>query len=496
MDQTLKLHNHANVIGPTTDFAYKWGLNTGLSEAKALRLALAVDEMVTDVVRFAFPRREDTFDITFRADMSTAEVIIHERGEPFDPAQHAYDSDRAHTKGDFEGAGFSVIKHCVDDFVFLNRGRDGKEFRMMQHIASDHIADLHLADDWVSEADREDVQYDLSAVTPADAEAIAKLIYRTYDYTYAKEDLYYPDRISRALEEGSKFGVLLRTDRGRPVGYFAVLQASDSEIGEVGEAVVAPNHRQRGLMKRMLKALIDEAEARGLLGVFGEAVTVHDISQRVNQHFGMRSTALLLGIFPSERFLGLTEKCEHPITVVIDFRPLEPYDTVAPYLPAPYADLLTRIYDALGATVIAPSDPALPTDTLPDTLPDATHLDAQIHYTYHHVIFVVDTIGADLADQVLLALDDLGEEDMHVAFVDLPLHDPHTPVASDMLRDAGFVFAGLMPHFHQGHDYLRMQRPLVPLDPSEINAYSDLAASLKAFILDELSWNTNGTETP
>ena len=492
MDQTLKLHNHANVIGPTTDFAYKWGLNAGLSEAKALRLSLAVDEMVTDVVRFAFPRREDTFDVTFRADLSTAEVIIHDRGEPFDPAQHTYDPERARTHGDFEGAGFAVINHCVDDFVFLNRGRDGKEFRMMQHIESEHIADLHLADDWVSEADREDVQYELSTVTPADAEAIAKLIYRTYDYTYAKEDLYYPDRISRALEEGSKFGVLLRTDHGRPVGYFAVLQSSDSDIGEVGEAVVAPNHRRRGLMKRMLKALIDEAEGRGLLGVFGEAVTVHDISQRVNQHFGMESTALLLGIFPSERFLGLTEKCEHPITVVIDFRPLDPYDTVAPYLPAPYADLLTQIYETLGATVVAPSDAALPVDSLPD----ATHLDAQIHYKYHHVIFVVDTIGADLTDQVVQALDDLDDEQMHVAFVDVLLNDPHTPAAVQLLQDAGFVFAGLMPHFHQGHDYLRMQRPLVPLDPSEMNVYSDLAASLKSFILDELSWNTNGTETP
>jgi anti-sigma regulatory factor (Ser/Thr protein kinase)/N-acetylglutamate synthase-like GNAT family acetyltransferase len=493
MDQTLTLHNHANIIGPATDFAYKWGLNVGLSDAKSMRLALAVDELVTDVVRFAFPRREATFTVTFRADLSTAEVILHERGEPFDPARHPYDPAQARAEGNFEGAGFAVMQHCVDDFVFLNRGREGKEFRLVQHIEAEHIADRPPSEEeWTSEAHRDGVQYHLSMVSPDDAEAVAKLIYRTYDYTYAKEDLYYPDRIARALDDGSKFGVLLRTDRGRPVGYFAVLQAPDSEIGEVGEAVVAPNHRRRGLMKRMLHALIDEAEARGMLGVFGEAVTVHDISQRVNHHFGMVSTALLLGIFPPERFLGLAEDSDHPITVVIDFRPLEFYGTVAPFLPAPYANLLTSVYDALGATVVAPSAAPVPLDAFPAT----THLDAQIQYTHHHVVFVIEDPGADLVSQVQQALDDLTDEDMHVAFVDLPLNDPCTPVAADLLRDAGFVLAGLMPRFHHDRDFLRMQRPLVALDPADIRVYSDLAITLKSFILDELSWSTNGPETP
>lgn len=487
MDQTLTLHNHANVIGPTTDFAYKWGLNVGLSDARALRLALAVDELVTDVVRFAFPRREATFDVTFRADLSTAEVILHERGEPFDPERHRYDPERAIAAGDFDGAGFAVIRHCVDDFVFLNRGREGKEFRLVQHIAAEHIADLHPHDTWDANGDRTDVRYALSPVAPTDAEDIAKLIYRTYDYTYAKEDLYYPDRIERALEEGSKFGVVLRTDRGRPVGYFAVLQSPDSDIGEVGEAVVAPNHRRRGLMKRMLHALIDEAEARGMLGVFGEAVTAHTISQRVNQHFGMESTALLLGLFPPERFVGLGEDTGQPISVVIDFRPLVPYGTVAPFLPAPYAHLLTSIYRTLGATLTAPRGAPTP----PDALPSTTRLDAQIQYAYHHVVFVVDAPGTDLAAQVQQALSDLADEDMRVAFVDLPLDDPATPAAAEQMRTAGFVFAGLMPRFHHRHDFLRMQRPLIDIDPETILVHSDLAATLKTSILNELSWTTS-----
>jgi len=76
MDQELRLRNHASAIDPATDFTYKWGLNVGLSETKAQRLALAVDEIVTDVVRFAYPGEEETFQIAFRSDLSTAEEIV------------------------------------------------------------------------------------------------------------------------------------------------------------------------------------------------------------------------------------------------------------------------------------------------------------------------------------------------------------------------------------------------------------------------------------
>ncbi len=494
MDQTLHLPNHVDIIGPTTDYAYKWGLNAGLSDQKALRLALAVDELVTDVVRFAFPGEDNTFEITFRADLSTAEVIVHERGEPFDPSRYTYDPQRAIEEDNFDGAGFALIRHCVDDFAFLNRGREGKEFRLVQLIESEHVADLHPTEQPDPDADREDVDYTLSAVRPRDAEDIAKLIYRTYDYTYAKEDLYYPERIERALEQGEKFGVLVRSESGRAVGYFAILQSSDSEIGEVGEAVVDVNHRRRGLMKRMLRSLIEQANERGLSGVFGEAVTVHDISQRVNHHFGMMSTAMLLGLFPPERFREFSDEETQPITIVIDFRPLEPYETVTAYLPSPYADLLRQIYEALDVDTLQVPPPAEATPR--EQLPEATEMDARIRYTYNHVVFVVQTAGQDLAEQVQQALADLEDENMSVACVDLPLDDPSTPAATELLREEGFVFAGLMPRFHQDRDYLRLQLPLVSLDPDAIKTYSDLATTLKSHILDELSWTSNDTEKP
>jgi len=491
MDIQVQLRNHASVIGPASDFAYKWGLNAGLSRDKALHLALAVSEIVSDVVQFAFPGEEDTFDLTFRFDLATTEVIIRERGEPFDPDRHPYDRERALKEGHFEGAGFEVIRHCVDDFAFLNKGWQGKEFRLVQHIEAEHIAELQPADTAEEPDDPDQVDYHLSFVGPEDVEDVAKMIYRVYGYSYVKEDLYYPDRIERALENDDKFGVMVRTDRGRAVGYFAALFSTDSAIGEVGEAVVDPKHRRRGLMKRMLQALLDEARERGLVGAFGEAVTIHTISQRVNQHFGMESTALLVAFHMQGRFQGVANPSQ-PISVVIEFKPLTPYDTVTAYFPDVYADLLRRTYEALGASVDTPGPEAEPMPS--GRLPDEAEIDARISYQFRHVLLVVEQAGADIAEQALQTIEDLEHEDMNAAYVDLPMDDPHTPRMTELLREAGFVYAGLMPRFHQEHDYLRLQKPLVELDPDDIQVYSELAHAIKSQIGSELQWSTTAKE--
>jgi len=217
-----------------------------------------------------------------------------------------------------------------------SKGSEGKEFRLVQHVEARHIVDLAPAEVVQdTEVPGEEISYALVDVKPTDARDIAKLIYRTYGDTYSKEELYYPDTIEQALRNDEKFGVLARTEHGAAVGYFAVLRSDDSDVGELGEAVVNVNHRRRGLMTRMLEALIQRAEEEGLLGVFGEAVTAHEISQRANARFDFVSSALSLAYQPTERFTGLIDDYPQPISNLIDFKPLVPYDTVTPHLPGP-----------------------------------------------------------------------------------------------------------------------------------------------------------------
>jgi hypothetical protein len=241
-------------------------------------------------------------------------------------------------------------------------------------------------------------------------------------------------------------------------------------------------------MKRMLEALLDESTHRGLKGAFGEAVTIHTISQRVNQHFGMESCALLLAFHVQERFQGVVDRdMSQPISVVIDFKPLEPYDTVTAYLPDCYAPLLRRVYHALGAEVMTPGPEEEP---MAGPLPSEAEIDARINYQFKNVELVVESAGADVAEQALQTIEDLDHEGINVVYVDLPIDDPHTPAMTTRLREQNFVLAGLMPRFHQERDYLRLQLPLIDLSPDDVLVHSDLAHAIKDQIGEELAWST------
>ncbi|MDX1548327.1 MAG: GNAT family N-acetyltransferase [Rhodothermales bacterium] len=481
MDVQLTLKSLPAIIGSTADFAYKWSRNAGLPPAEATRFALAIDELVTNVVRFAYPDEVGTFDLEFRRQATTVEAILHERGQPFDPLRHPYDPARA-AEGDFDGAGLALLRHLADDFLYVNKGRAGKEFRIVQVVPSPHIADVAVEDLCErSPVAAPETPYTVHPMTEDDAEDAARLIYRTYGDSYMKEELYFPRQIALALERQDKFGVMARTPEGEAVGYFAVLRTTDSRIGEVGEAVVAPAHRRRGVMTRMLDALIDEARQRGLLALFGEAVTVHAFSQRANARFGFHSTALLLAAFGVCRYRHLIEDYAQDLSVVIDVLPLQPLGTRTAYLPARYAGLLEELYATLGADLrtAAPAWVPAPRSDLALTL----------NHEFGHALLVARRYGVDFAASVATTAADLRRQGLRVLYVDLPLDDPGTPHAAETLHAEGFVLAGMMPLFHQERDYLRLQHLGVELDFSAIHVHSGLAHRLKARIAEELGWN-------
>ncbi len=476
MDIKMELPNKVEIIQPVVDFTYRWALNSGLEKPEAVELATAVDELITDVVLFAF-EEEATFNMFFKSSLSDIEIILQELGEPFDPERHKYSVEKVKKENNFEGAGFKLIKSLVDHFVYIYKGRAGKEFRIVKNIKHKHITQLFAREILHKEPEKA-VSYQIAPVTENDAEDIARLIYRSYGYTYPKEDMYYPDRIVKALREGKKFGVIVRTDKGEAVGYFAVIRSTDSNIGEVGEVVVSPKHRGKGIMKMMMKALIDMAKSKGLLGLFGEAVTVHTISQKVNAKYGFKSTALVLGFFPYAEYKGF-KQTKQRISVVIDFLPLVEREKVQLYLPVEYSKILKQIYQNLGIEV----------KNLPlkhkINFPEKSRLRLNINYKLQNAVIIVDEYGQDFLFRIREKEKALIEKGVKGLYIDLPLHKPYTKKVAKLLRENGYIFAGLMPLFHKEQDFLRMQKITEPIDFRYINIYSPMAKKIKRKVYSE-----------
>ncbi|WP_457625481.1 GNAT family N-acetyltransferase [Persephonella sp.] len=480
MEISLKLTNDIRVIQPAVDFVYRWAVDNGLSEKEAQEFSTAFDELITDVVLFAF-EEEGQFFVLLSDSLSQLEITVYELGEPFDPERHKYSLQKVLEEGNFDGAGFEVIKNLVDDFIYLYKGKAGKEFRIIKEIKHRHITQI-LTEKELSAEPEKAVSYQISPVTEEDAEDIARLIYRSYGYTYPKEDMYYPDRIVNALRQGKKFGVIVRTDRGEAVGYFAVIMSTDSNIGEVGEVVVSPRHRGKGVMKMMMKALIDMAKNKGILGLFGEAVTVHTISQKVNAKYGFKSTALVLGFFPYAKYKGFEHK-QQRISVVIDFLPLTERKELRVYLPKEYTRILKDIYKNLGIDV-----KNLPVRKTPD-LKERSKIDLQINYKFGSAVIVIKKYGRDLLERISKKVETLIKKDIKGIYVDLPLDHPYIKQVVPELKKMGFVFSGLMPLFHEERDFLRMQIIREKLDFRYINVFSDTAKRIKRFIHREINRN-------
>jgi GNAT superfamily N-acetyltransferase len=300
--------------------------------------------------------------------------------------------------------------------------------------------------------------------------------------------MYDPRKIALGMRSGDKFAVITRSPSGEATGYFALARMADSEIGEVAEVMVSPPHRRKGLMTRMLAALVERARLEGLRALFGEAVAVHDISQRVNHKLGFHSTALILAALPITRYRHLVEAYPQDMSAVVDFRLFDPVTPRAVYLPLKYRHIVREIYSRMDMEV---------EELRPPQLKPAprTELDVDIAYHNQHAVIVARRYGCDFRDSVIQTEASLRERDINAIYVDLPLDNPCIDRGVKTLESLGYLFAGLMPLFHHERDYLRMQRVHSAIDFDLVATWSPMAGRIKKRIQSEMRWNIRKRET-
>lgn len=489
MDVQFHISCDEQLITPICDFTYSWCLNSGLNQQEATRFTIAVSELISDIILFAYPDSSQTdVNITFHNTLENVEVIVSETGEPFDPDRHRYNSREAREQHNFEGAGLRLIRRFCDEFLFINKGKEGKEFRLSKEIAVRHIDELieHSRAQQPREpatyrSPAKATQFLISQITASDAEDIAKLIYRTYEYSYSKEDLYFPKKIEEAVLGKEKLGVIARNQSGKAVGYFAVIKKKDSNIAEVGEAVVSPAYRRQGVMNKMMEQLIAISREQLLAALFGKAVTLHPVSQKVNHKFGFKTTALMLGETLNVVYKGFDEEYPQPVSVVIDFLPLQPPAPVTIYPPGKYVDIILKTYGQLDIPVNAEHPPT-------PKMAQKSDIQLEIDYADATALLIIRKYGPEFEEVLTEMLDSLGEqEQLNAIYIDLPLQNSATPKECNIISDLGFIYCGLAPLFHQNKDFLRLQKINVALDLDLIDVHSNFAKQIKSFIASEYS---------
>lgn len=316
-----------------------------------------------------------------------------------------------------------------------------------------------------------------------DAAAVTRCMLRTYGANYPSADVYEPDRIARLNASGDMISVVARAGDGEIVGHYAlIIENRQARLGELGQAVVVPEHRRHGLMGRMRAHLEAIAREEGLVGLYSAPVTTHDFSQRVNYASGSREVCLILGYVPqSISFIEIPggDRLPQRESVLVFFKYLEAREPSQIHVPKPHRDMADAIFRHIGS-------PRTMRDGDDAPLGEKTIIEMRVTPQWSCSWLGFFAFGKDFFQLFGAKVRELLGQGIETIHADLPLGDPLTPWYCLALEEMGFFFIGVIPDFLGGVDSLRLQYfNSSAIDFSRIQVFSPFAKELLDYVRGE-----------
>lgn len=313
--------------------------------------------------------------------------------------------------------------------------------------------------------------------------ALAQCVHETYGDDYISDHLYKPEKLQDLFERGVMKSCVAVDENGRIVGHLSLtLDSSSARVGEIGQAVVNPACRGRGLFKKMKQFLLDQTKQMGFRGAFSESVTVHPYTQKGNLSLGCYELGLLLGYVPeSLAFKDFREgglECRQ--AVVLFYMSFQDTRQVV-FLSEAYRGISRKIYLRNGLQRTIRQANSADTTSLRQS---RIELIVRERWGQAYIHFV--EIGQDAVRILTEQMAALIEQGMACIYVDLPLSVESSVRLCEEARDAGFFFGAIIPEL-TGGDILRMQHlNKVKVNRDEIQVASEFGVELLEFVLSDM----------
>jgi len=143
------------------------------------------------------------------------------------------------------------------------------------------------------------------------------------------------------------------------------------------------------------------------------------------------------------------------------------------HAPAPYRDMLLKIYESLGVNVSVA--------TAGNATAGPSRTSIKVNDRGYGLIHF-ETIGPNAAIELGQALRDVRALGAISVQLSAPVSDPGLPLMTDAARGLGFFFCGLGPAFAEGADIFLLQSLSEPLDTGKLQLLTDRTKELVAFI--------------
>ena len=418
----------------------------GIAAEDEQRLGAVVEQLVGFTVEYAYPDNDlGEIEVTLEAGDASIRIAVHDWGLPLTSAGGEFGS---------LPEPLAVVASHADDVLLTNLGSNGKRLTAEVTVragggvrASWHHIEGVPRRAPTSEAHSHEIE--VRAATPADAEAIAQLLYENYHLSYVHPDFYRPRYLMSSLASGGLLSSIAVHD-GRVIAHSALMPVAGAASAETGAAVVHSAYRGLGIFGRLSAYTLDTAITRGLASVFGDAVTIHPFSQRVVRSNGYYETAIQLGMVPARTTMrGFGGETPQRRTATIRSYRLFDQQPRRVALPTIYRDLLASLYANAGLTI----------DARTESAPfEGEAVTAEVDEARALGFLRLRRWEAETGAALKAAVRHLLSRHVDVAYADIDLVTlADVDKATAELNELGFFAAGLVLHGLDGHDYLRLQ---------------------------------------
>ncbi|MBI4961861.1 MAG: GNAT family N-acetyltransferase [Desulfomonile tiedjei] len=486
----LSIPNDPSFVSIAAAYVRSVAKKLGFDETDQQKIDAAVTEAVKNVIQHAFePNERQAFEISCERVPVGLKVIVKEKGLPFDP-KGIMEPGTATGSAKDRGSGIALMKDLMDEVSLRYLGPDGKETHLVKFLKGKNITDYFEACELErfkppvigKQRSKKRMAFNLRLMEPSDAVEVSRAAYKAYGYSYFYPHMYFPERMVELNRSGRIVSAVAVTEAGDLAGHCAIFCAPDSpSIAEMGQAVVKPEFRGQGCLRKLAEFLVEQAKHRGLTGLYVRAVTSHTFSQRVSYRLGFRNCGIMLAYAPSNvSFKQIDEKLTQRETFTVEYQYLRTPPRPTLYVPQRHRAFVEKLYRNLGAVpeMLEPNSQqrgALKTN----------HVLVEKSTLYEPSGFAalqVQEYGKDVVSEVRSRLRELCRRQFDVITLHLNLGDPLTYDMASQFEELGFFFSSILPGESDSDALVLQYLNNVPLDYDRIKLYSRTGRSVLAYV--------------
>jgi len=455
----------------------------GISKKDTGQLDKVLVEIFNNIVKYGFQNDTcKTIEISIFKRLHTFVISLEDKGLPFDYENLELGEDKRFKS--------YLSKGYADQVNFYCLGTLGNRTEIVKNLPASDIREEMDISEHHEHLKQEPAQ--LSAEIKIDSfnhskvHELVRLVYKCYGYSYANEFMYYPEQIEARLHSQLMTSCGAYNSDDELVGHLALIYSKPgAKVGESGEAVVDPRYRGHHIFPKMKTYMTEHASSHGVIGVYGEAVTVHPYSQKGSLELGSCETGFLLGYSPGTVSFQNISEDEKPRrqSIALMFTPILKSKPVKVYVPEVYKEIIETIYSRIGFEREYISENI----NSKYSKKGNGQMTVSIRSDHNQGIITVDEFGKRTLEEIYFHLKQLCIQRVDCIYADLPLNKKGAGYIASKLRELGFFYGYLIPEYSDS-DVLRLQYlNNVEISREDIKTASDFGEHLLDLIINDWS---------